>query len=317
MAKPKDPEAGEEGKDELEDMFLVKPPGKDTTNTAKPKKKPFRLNTKQKQAIMILAPWAVFALACFLFTHYYHYHFYEVWVVVSFGFLIAFMFIAASMSDMDKTGGWNLFLGTLILFAAFEGVVAGLYNYQKNIYPYYAYDEFRHYTDVLPSELAASHRDAGMIVFAAEARVEVTMPVGFKAGSVYCVAPIMDNSPAGTPIQYWAIGKDCCHKRSKYKCDSALDPAARSGVVFHEGGILAGEDKRIFMLGVHESEAEYGLVSAANPILVSWVRNPNGFHDHLYEIAMNDLVTMYVVHLIVSVVLGFVMHQVSIRRRKY
>merc|ERR1719473_2404049 len=126
----------------------------------------------------------------------------------------------------------------------------------------------------------------------------------------------MDDSPAGTPVQYWAIGKDCCHKRSKYKCDDALNPAARSGVVLHEGGPIGGKEKYIYMMAVREAEAEYGIVSVQDPILVNWVANPNGFHDHLYQRAMDTLFTMLVVHLAISIFLGFIMHQTSIRRRK-
>merc|ERR1719159_1832451 len=56
------------------------------------------------------------------------------------------------------------------------------------------YEEAREYHNVLPSEPAAAHADAGKITFAEAARIDTTKAVGYKAASTYCVAPILDPS---------------------------------------------------------------------------------------------------------------------------
>jgi len=106
-------------------------------------------------------------------------------------------------------GSWFLSLGLLSLFAVINAVLCGNYNYWNHMFQYWSYDENRAYTNVLPTEPAASHADAGKIVFADTARVDTTRAVGFKMSTVYCVAPILDDTQLDR-VEYWAAGTDCC-----------------------------------------------------------------------------------------------------------
>merc|ERR1719453_143098 len=84
--------------------------------------------------------------------------------------------------------------------------------------------------NLMPTNLAEAHADAGKIVFTDATRVDTTRAAGYKDGSMYCVAPIEDDVPIGK-VQYWAAGTDCCLGRADFNCDDAWDPKARSGVV--------------------------------------------------------------------------------------
>ena len=50
---------------------------------------------------------------------------------------------------------------------------------------------FLYCSNVLPSELAAAHQDAGVIQFASSATVDISKSAGFKDNRLYCVAPIL------------------------------------------------------------------------------------------------------------------------------
>merc|ERR1719160_1819178 len=104
-------------------------------------------------------------------------------------------------------GKWYTFLGILTLIAVVAGNIVGVYIYSQFFLQYWAYDMNRTYTNVLPSEPAAAHADAGIIKFASSARIDTTKAVGYKSGKVYCVAPVMDETQ--TPrVEYWAAGYD-------------------------------------------------------------------------------------------------------------
>merc|ERR1719235_1022190 len=143
--------------------------------------------------------------------------------------LVSFVFMVLEMSG--RMGGqWFMFLGTLGFVAVIFGTLAGLYNYHTHMFQYWSYDENRSYTNVLPSEPAAAHGDAGKMVFANTARVDTTRAVGYKAGTTYCVAPILDDAQLDR-VEYWAAGIDCCPSRGDFVCDDAWNPKAKSGVV--------------------------------------------------------------------------------------
>merc|ERR1719231_1169470 len=91
-------------------------------------------------------------------------------------------------------GSWFLHIGVLCVCACVAGSLAGLFNYYTFMYQYWSIDEGQTYTNVLPTEPAASHADAGKIVFSSTSRVDTTRALGYKVGTVYCVAPILDDT---------------------------------------------------------------------------------------------------------------------------
>merc|ERR1719265_981909 len=132
--------------------------------------------------------------------------------------------------DSLKTRPWWLFLGLLSLFAILFSVLCGQYNYWMHMFPYWSYDENRSYQNVLPTEPAEAHSDAGKIQFSHTARVDTSRAVGYKSGVVYCVSPILDDTQLDR-VEYWAAGTNCCPARGDFLCDDTWNPKAKSGVV--------------------------------------------------------------------------------------
>merc|ERR550537_821201 len=157
------------------------------------------------------------------------------------------------------------------------------------MFPYYAYDENRSYSNVLPTEPAEAHADAGKIKFSHTARVDTTRAMGYKAGSVYCVAPILDDTQLDR-VEYWAAGIDCCPSRGDFNCDDAWNPKAKSGVVILDSNALIPTKHDFYMKAAKEAEAAYQLSSAEEPLFVRWVADPQGIQDDYWRAGVGFLV---------------------------
>jgi len=190
-------------------------------------------------AFMIAVPWFMFSVLLCLYTFVFH----QIKSVV-YGALVAFAVVSVvfcfldQMSRPGRVTHWYRKLGVLSGMATILAMICGSYTYEHHMALYWTYEENQKYTNVLPTEPAAAHADAGKIIFSDTARVDSTRSVGFKAGTVYCVAPILDDTQQ-SKVEYWAAGTDCCQQRADFSCDDAWDPKAKSGVVLIEpGGIF-------------------------------------------------------------------------------
>jgi hypothetical protein len=250
---------------------------------------------------LIFLPWIVFFTITLLYAFVYH-HFREVVWLASVGFAaLAAIFMSLS-SRMD--GRWYTFLGILTLIAVVAGNIVGAYIYSQFFLQYWAYDANRTYTNVLPSEPAAAHADAGIIRFASSARIDTTKAVGYKSGKVYCVAPVMDETQTSR-VEYWAAGYDCCKQRADFTCDAAAEPNARQGVVIFDANSWFFTSRReYYELAVKQAEAAYDIVSAPNPIFLRWVENGEEVRDEFAFYGRGFLWASGFVYLFVSVVLG-------------
>lgn len=286
-------------------------------NTSKGKKdkakKPAASGNSNAMGMLLLSlvPWLFFLTVSCLFAFAYHRERLLVWGCV-FALAGASLMLMVLDSRNKSAGPWYLFLGLLCFVSVTSSAFCGFYNYQTHMYPYWAYEENRLYSNVLPSEPAAAHSDAGKIIFSSDARVDTTRSVGFKAGSVYCVAPIMDDTQA-TRVEYWAAGLECCGQRSDFSCDDAWNPDARSGVVIVDQDSLVPTHHDYFMQGVHEAEAAFDLVSAKNPIFVRWVADPQEVQDEFWRSGVGFLVAECCVFLLSSVIFGAAMQYGSAR----
>jgi len=238
--------------------------------------------------LFFLLPWLMFVLLMMLFTYGYHHIPGLVWSTVC--LLACFALIFVFSSPMDAGGRSAVSLGVLCGSAIVLGVLGGLHNYGNHMEQYWLYEEAREYHNVLPSEPAAAHADAGKITFAEAARIDTTKAVGYKAASTYCVAPILDPSSSNR-VEFWAVGLDCCAPRGEFNCDDATKEgteAAHGGlVVFNTGsGSLATSEYRhyeYFSKAVKESEAANDLVSSAEPIFVRWVKDPESVQASFFS----------------------------------
>lgn len=282
----------------------------------KPKKQASYATNKQFLGILALCftPWIFFSVILCLFVFLYH-ELYEVaWIVAIALIAISIVWIVSDV--MTVTGGqFYVFFGVLSIVACLAGVFVGLYVYYGWIWHYWKIEGLRVYKNVLPAEPAASHADAGKIIFSEDSRVDMTKAVGFQAGHVYCVAPVRDDSEPAR-VNYWAAGMDCCAARANFNCDDAWDTTARSGTVILDHGYTISFSHRDFYLkAVKEAEALYDVASADKPIFVRWVKDANAVQGEFYTLGTQFTAGAIAVYLPISIVLGAVMSYAYQKRK--
>lgn len=260
---------------------------------------------------MIAVPWFMFSVLLCLYTFVFH----QIKSVV-YGALVAFAVVSVvfcfldQMSRPGRVTHWYRKLGVLSGMATILAMICGSYTYEHHMALYWTYEENQKYTNVLPTEPAAAHADAGKIIFSDTARVDSTRSVGFKAGTVYCVAPILDDTQQ-SKVEYWAAGTDCCQQRADFSCDDAWDPKAKSGVVLIEPGGIFPSNQYFFHKAVTEAEAAFDLASAQNPLFLRWVTNPDAVQDDYWRTGIGFLVASTCIYLLFSIIVGAVMQMTS------
>lgn len=278
-----------------------------------------------KGASLTIVPWAIFALVSCLFTLTYHHLPALVWLVVFFTVMGSLAILGSSAAKnqkvpdkpKDKTDknsvsikpvdsgntALQFFMGTLCLVASVFASVLGYYNYHTNMFAYWSLEMNGEYFNVLPTQLAEAHADAGKIVFSDNTRVDTTRGTGYKNGAVYCVAPILDDVPVGK-VQFWAVGTDCCAARADFNCDDAWSSKARSGVVVLDSNSWMPSQRDQYLQAIKIAESTFEIVSAKNPMLVRWVLDPEVIQDDYWRTGVGFLVAELSIYLLVSILFG-------------
>eukprot|EP00928_Gymnodinium_smaydae_P061974 TRINITY_DN45924_c0_g1_i1.p1 TRINITY_DN45924_c0_g1~~TRINITY_DN45924_c0_g1_i1.p1 ORF type:complete len:621 (+),score=86.35 TRINITY_DN45924_c0_g1_i1:106-1968(+) len=161
--------------------------------------------------------------------------------------------------------------GVVVLLAAYLGCYVGHWNYTTNMSHYCAVANGRAYSNVPADAPSAQYRDAGKVEFDDSARIGEQHSVGFRhRGTDYCAAPIIgsNGSSAGLRVDFWAVGRDCCDARGRFRCAGAAGPKG-SALVVHRTG-LGDETYRTYLRAV-QAAADLNTYSvAASPMLVLW-----------------------------------------------
>ncbi|CAE7684842.1 VIII-A [Symbiodinium pilosum] len=117
-----------------------------------------------------------------------------------------------------------------MILAAICGTLAGEYNYQVNMLPYFDVAMLQTYLDVDPASARGEHlMDAGRIVFSEGSHLDLQHSMGFMDTETWCVAPVTTrnldgNSTMPAVVDFWAIGKNCCTGSTggDFRCGSLL-----------------------------------------------------------------------------------------------
>mmetsp|Transcript_74183 Transcript_74183/g.143592 ORF Transcript_74183/g.143592 Transcript_74183/m.143592 type:complete len:391 (+) Transcript_74183:133-1305(+) len=130
---------------------------------------------------------------------------------------------------------WLTYLGPYLAAGSLVGFMFGLAAYYTSLLPYLRYMDAEKHTNVAASEHALRFADTGMVTFSPGTTVDVTRSVGYmsaRAGAKMCVAPVVDVSMgAEDPINFYAVGVNCCGWRGSFECDDAGVPQARSALL--------------------------------------------------------------------------------------
>jgi len=253
--------------------------------------------------LLICVPFCIFALITATFTFVYHFSPAVTWTVVALCLGVAVLLLAVKNKKQGGPMYW-VTLGALSLVALVAGVSTGLWNHDRHMASYWAYEGQREYTNVLPSEPALAHLDAGRIIFSADSHLDKSKSVGYKIdGYMYCVAPIVGSDPS-KKIEYWAASVDCCGQRGDFRCDAYDDPKAHAGLVLP--GARADLDK--LLKAAREAAAAFGLQASPDSLFVQWAADPGQAQRHHYRLGAGLFVGACAAYLLLSVAAGLFVH---------
>jgi len=236
---------------------------------------------------IVLVPWLVCVMISYMFATQYHRTPLLVWLIVFAAAVTSCSQIRIEMPEDSWRSSVALGCLAAVLVSSFFGCIA----YQEFYADYWSCHDSHTYANVMPSEAASAYLDAGKVIFAEEARIDVSRAVGYKDSTVYCVAPVLD-SAGGKTIQFWAAGKDCCGSRGSFSCDDAWDNKARGGIVISEAAVQPE-----YALAVRQAEAAYGVKSVAEPVFVRWVVDPEKVELNYWRLGNGVLVGVCIIFL--------------------
>lgn len=225
---------------------------------------------------LVLLPLLEFVILVSLFL-FLHYKFPTLtWSVVFACLLGSCVMVVLSLLARSNLG-FYFALGISCIVACVLATLLGIFGYHQFMRDFWWMSTGRHYTSLDATTPAASRGDASWLHFNNGTKVDSARSVGFRDGAVYCAAPVL-NAATATRVHYWAVGKDCCQKRSSFACDDAADLGASSAVVLMEGTspFTAQEtlDHVHYLRAIRQAEAAFDLVSADGALLLKWVRDP-------------------------------------------
>jgi hypothetical protein len=145
-----------------------------------------------------------------------------------------------------------------------------------------------------------SRNDASWLHFNDGSHVDTTRVVGYRDIAVYCVAPVLSANQV-TRVEYWAIGKDCCEKRSGFTCGEVGIAGAQSAIVMLGQDFV---DKEFYERAVRQAEASYKLASAEGALLVHWVSDPKSIRDGLLWKGISFLALGAAIELFIGIILA-------------
>jgi len=174
----------------------------------------------------------------------------------------------------------------LIIAFAFGSQLAamgiGTAVFERFVYASRAAAEGKHFVGVGASSDAGQFRDAGTVEFAPKTLIDTSRAVGYKSGSIYCIAPIVSEATPSATIQFWAVGMDCCAARGTFKCASQTEPLY--GVVVQEIPVSFWEvdkwlhnDYTHFQRAAEMAKAEPDVSSNLNPVFVRLADPPGTY----------------------------------------
>jgi len=248
-------------------------------------------------------PWAMFTMIVGFFTYAYYHAPSLVWMVVLMCAVFSTMF---HYHPNEKV--FYARLSVLCWTAVCLGVLGGLGNYYWHMATFWAHDDAREYDNVLPSQPAAAHMDAGVIEFAVSAHIDTTKTAPYHQGTTYCVAPILDReSEASSRVEFWAVGTNCCEEQV-FTCDDAGVEGKASphgGLVVMDDGLWTIANYDMYHKAVKQAEATFDIVSSSEPMFIRWVSDPSALQTAQFGAGTGMFFLYSLLHLLINGVLAF------------
>lgn len=256
-------------------------------------------------AALVLLPWLLFTCILLMFAFAY-----SMWPGVVWTFVcvcIALALLLVIMGTVSR-GNFRLGVGFLCLASVSVAITVGLFVHCEIMAEYWRLSDGTVYPEVDPLSRAGSLSDAAVISFVKGTIVDDSRTVGYhKDGEIYCVAPIR-GGPAtrDQPVEFWAVGANCCEERTAFECGDFRKTGARSAIAICDS--CHGD---VYRKAVQEAETQYGLTSGADAMLLKWVEDPVAVQDDLSRTGTTVVIIASFVQLCASALAGVMLSRTS------
>jgi len=158
------------------------------------------------------------------------------------------------------------------------GSLIGHSYYCSHFIQLWSYDNKAGYVGVHAASPAKSKSSAGSFAFTKTTHVDVTQPIGYKRGDVYCVAPIIDDAISDVTVNFWAVGLNCCGARDAFRCYDSLEPQARGGMVVatERESDFHADPLEMYKKAAEIASARYDLKQSPDVMFVYWIHDLAG-----------------------------------------
>uniref|UniRef100_A0A7S2HMW5 Uncharacterized protein n=1 Tax=Alexandrium andersonii TaxID=327968 RepID=A0A7S2HMW5_9DINO len=258
--------------------------------------------------LLVLLPTIVFLVISFFMVYLSHSAQVAIWVAVTIFFLISLIFMSARKQGVQNGPNFWMNLGLLCFLATLMATILGVYNWRSHAARYWAYVGQRHYTNVLPSEPALSHIDAGSISFSSDAHLDFASAGSYRDGDrVFCVAPVVGTAPQSV-VNYWAAGVGCCREGGNFTCGSAQSSEARGGLTYLWAGRFASQSLGGFRHAAREAAQRRGLTSSKDALFLMWSDDLDLAQRAFWNDGIHFLVCSCAIYASVSLSIGAALH---------
>lgn len=255
-------------------------------------------------AITVALPWLLFFLVECLFLFAYGDMKVLVWILISLctclSLLFAFIGIAARHTVF-------LILGFLCLVAVTISCSIGLFIDGRFLHGFRELDRGPEYTGVSPLQSARATHDAGVLHFVNDSFVDDRRTLGYVSlGSIFCIAPVGLQGEYSSTVEYWAVGIDCCEKRTNFDCGSSRELEAVTAVVEPHSSALESYARAIV-----QAESIYNITSSEHAQMMHFTSNPSEVSDGYWDQAMSIAMISGMLHLVFSALAGVMILRLS------
>lgn len=181
---------------------------------------------------------------------------------------------------------WRVLAITCFL-TTLAGFGMAMYDEAKYLYPYYFYTRSPSYTNIDPTSNPGSVADAGFVEFNSSTFVDSSRSIGYILGSRWCAAPIMVNEMS-TYAGYWAVGQDCCGRKSSFQCGDSSNSSVRSGAVIQveSQAPLFQTQATEYRDAVRMASATFGVSAPENVLFVIWGETLESMENSYWKSAL-------------------------------
>jgi len=251
-------------------------------------------------AIATILPFLVFFLCVSLFVFAYHDMERIVWILIGLCASLALLFLGLGACARHVA---FLAIGFLCFAAVALGTGVGLWLHREYLVRYWELQAGRLYQGVLPTADPKDTRDASVIQFAPSTFVDDKRTLGYvTGGGLLCVAPVVSPGIFSSEVKYWAVGDDCCEKRTNFDCGTSREPGAVSAVTVRRSDL--------YTRAINQAMSIYGLTSTADAQLVSFVSDTKGAIGDIWDEALTIALIAMIADLCMCAVAGLVLSRV-------